>query len=197
MKMVFCWTMSIAPAPGPHRLLPPHPFGRGSVYELPGNQLSGVCRAQVHPTIMFGLLGVTIYTGILGWNYRQARLIPVRTPPSHAALMIRGAALRAIAVTRAASPVALAAPQRRAAAASEQAEVKELKGQLPSDEEAKASSPLQGQIKELETVRQTHCRPGAGHPHTLLIITHTLLIIRERGDDPPPGGGGWGRCFFG
>ena len=31
----------------------------------------------VHPAIMFGLLGVSIYTGILGWNYRQARLIPV------------------------------------------------------------------------------------------------------------------------
>jgi hypothetical protein len=26
---------------------------------------------------MFGLLGVSVYTGILGWNYRQARLIPV------------------------------------------------------------------------------------------------------------------------
>lgn len=65
--------------------------------------------AQVHPAIMFGLLGVTLYTGVLGWNYRQARLIP--------------------------------------------AEVKELKAQLPSDEEAKAASPLQAQIKELESVR--------------------------------------------
>lgn len=36
---------------------------------------------QVHPTVMFSLLGVTIYTGILGWNYRQARLIPVRSLP--------------------------------------------------------------------------------------------------------------------
>lgn len=34
----------------------------------------------------------------------------------------------------------------------EQAEVKELKSQLPSDEEAKENSPLQAQIKELESV---------------------------------------------
>lgn len=34
-----------------------------------------------------------------------------------------------------------------------QAEVKGLKAQLPSDEEAKEKSPLQSQIKELEGVR--------------------------------------------
>lgn len=72
--------------------------------------LTGKTVSLVHPAIMFGLLGVSIYTGILGWNYRQARLIP--------------------------------------------AEVKELKGQLPSDEEQKEKSPLQGQIKELESKRK-------------------------------------------
>lgn len=44
---------------------------------------SGLLRLQVslmHPAAMFGMLGVSIYTGILGWNYRQARLIPVRSP---------------------------------------------------------------------------------------------------------------------
>jgi hypothetical protein len=72
--------------------------------------LTGKTVSLVHPAIMFSLLGVSIYTGILGWNYRQARLIP--------------------------------------------AEVKELKGQLPSDEEAKEKSPVQGQIKELESKRK-------------------------------------------
>lgn len=41
----------------------------------------------MHPAIMFGLLGVSIYTGILGWNYRQARLIPVWLP-NFAALQV-------------------------------------------------------------------------------------------------------------
>lgn len=39
-----------------------------------------------------------------------------------------------------------------------QAEVKELKGQLPSDEEQKEKSPLQSQIKELESVRYSIVR---------------------------------------
>lgn len=91
--------------------------------------LTGKTVSLVHPTVMFTLLGVTLYTGLLGWNYRQARLIP--------------------------------------------AEVKELKGQLPTDDEAKAASPLQSQIKELETKRKDLLK---GDPRGKHYLWSSLLL---------------------
>jgi hypothetical protein len=91
--------------------------------------LTGKTVSLVHPVIMFGLLGVSIYTGILGWNYRTARLIP--------------------------------------------AEVKGLKSQLPSDEEAKAASPLQSQIKELEGKRKDLLK---GDPRAKHYLWSSLLL---------------------
>lgn len=83
--------------------------------------LTGKTISLVHPAAELAMLGVTIYTGILGWNYRTSRLIP--------------------------------------------AEVKELKAQLPKDEEAAASSPIQAQIKELQAKRKqlTEGDPRAKH----------------------------------
>lgn len=56
-----------------------------------------------------------------------------------------------------------------------QAEVKDLKAQLPGDEEAKASSPLQGQIKELESVRPAHHAVAFPWPMNLCIDTARSL----------------------
>ena len=41
--------------------------------------LTGKTISLLHPAVMFSLLGSTIYTGILGWNWRRTRLIPVRS----------------------------------------------------------------------------------------------------------------------
>ena len=41
--------------------------------------LTGKTISLVHPLIMFTLLGSSIYTGVLGWNWRRTRLIPVTT----------------------------------------------------------------------------------------------------------------------
>ena len=40
--------------------------------------LTGKSVSLLHPLIMFGLLGSSLYTGVLGWKWREARLIPVR-----------------------------------------------------------------------------------------------------------------------
>ena len=39
--------------------------------------LTGKTVSLLHPLIMFGLLGSSLYTGVLGWKWREARLIPV------------------------------------------------------------------------------------------------------------------------
>lgn len=39
--------------------------------------LTGKTVSLVHPAMMFTLLGTSIYTGVLGWNWRRTRLIPV------------------------------------------------------------------------------------------------------------------------
>ena len=39
--------------------------------------LTGKTVSLLHPLIMFALLASTIYTGILGWKWRETRLIPV------------------------------------------------------------------------------------------------------------------------
>lgn len=59
--------------------------------------LTGKTISLVHPLVMFGLLGSSIYTGVLGWNWRRTRLIPVgdsvmpgalKPPAGHATISV-------------------------------------------------------------------------------------------------------------